>query len=133
MEACEPKVLEVLRVNPTDQDIHDIAEVVPAGPVVMLNLFKFKPTIDPRMFLVELRRLNEPFAERAKAEVIYSGPAGHDFLSDEEWDFIILVRYPSYTAFMELVTDPQWAATAGVLRDESLEDAKLILSSSAER
>jgi hypothetical protein len=115
-------------VNPTAENIRDFAASAPDGPICMLNLMRFRPGVDQGAFFAELRRINEPFLERAEAEIVYRGSAGPDFVRDEKWDVVILVRYPNYSAFMNLVTDADWEAEAGALRKHSLAEARLILS-----
>ena len=117
------------KINPVAEEVRAFAESAPSGPVAMLNLMRFKPDVDPEVFFAELAKLNAPFLERAKAEVLYRGQAGPDFIGGETWDVAILVQYPSFAAFSNLVTDPAWVQTAGALRQRSLEDAKLIVTS----
>jgi hypothetical protein len=116
------------KINPVLEEVRAFAESAPDGPVAMINLMRFKSGADPEAFFAELAELNAPFLDRAKAEVLYRGQAGPDFAGDESWDVAILVRYPSFAAFSELVTDPAWVQTAGVLRQRSLDDAKLIVT-----
>jgi hypothetical protein len=116
------------KVNPTVEEVREFAKSAPTGPVAMLNLMRFKSGTDPQLFFTELAKFNAPFLERAKAEVLYRAEAGPDFAGNETWDIAVLVQYPSFAAFSELVTDPAWVETAGALRQRSLEDAKLIVT-----
>ena len=93
-----------------------------------LDRMLLDPFADFMNFFAELAELNAPFLERAKAEVLYRGQAGPDFAGEETWDVAILVQYPSFAAFSELVTDPAWGETAGALRHRTLEDAKPIVT-----
>ena len=116
------------RVNPSYDELREMLRSIPEGPVAMLNLMRMKPGRDPEKFIVELAALNAPIVKRVQAEIVYSGNAGSDLISEETWDLVSLVKYPNFAAFVELATDPEWARTAGTLREESLEAAKLVLT-----
>ena len=58
----------------------------------------------------------EPFLARVGAEVVYFGDAGTVLVapSDWEWDAVLLVRYPSRTAFTAMVADPEYQQITGL-------------------
>jgi uncharacterized protein (DUF1330 family) len=89
----------------------------PGGPVVMLNLLKFRP--GGRAWYEEYG----PALQDTAAQVLYVGEGGHS-LQGEEWDMVVLVRYPSRRAFATMVGSPEYAAIAH-LRTEALTDAVL--------
>ena len=45
--------------------------------------------------------------------------------ADEQWDVLILVRYPSPTAFIDMVTTPEYQALSGH-RTAALADSRLV-------
>ena len=113
-----------MAVDPRGRDLKRYLEEDPGGPVVMLNLLRFKE--DKRGKYEEYARAIRPFLEEYGAKVLYVGdcstalvaPKGHD------WDTILIVRYPSRQAFSSMVADPDYQGITG-LRTESLEDAVL--------
>jgi uncharacterized protein (DUF1330 family) len=113
-----------MAVDPTGQDLKRFLDEDPGGPVVMLNLLRFKE--DGRPSYERYAREIQPFLERVGAELVYLGdcstalvaPDGHD------WDSVLLVRYPSRQAFSAMVADPDYQGITG-LRTEALSEAVL--------
>ena len=56
------------------------------------------------------------------------GRAGDAVIGDEQWDIVILVRYPTRRHFVEMLADPDYQAIAPV-RAAALEDSRLIETS----
>ncbi len=82
----------------------------PAGPVVMLNLLRFRP--GGRASYEEYareeyareeyaRQLAVTFLPRYGARVIYAGTGSIALVAEQgqAWDAVLLVRYPSWEAF----------------------------------
>jgi hypothetical protein len=86
----------------------------PEGPVVMLNLYKFKSDADMTRFSAELQKTMGTAAAETGLEVIYSGVAGPEFVAGEDWELVALVRYPSYEAMLSIFKDD---ATRGALEE----------------
>ena len=112
-------------VDPTGQDLKRYLAEDPGGPVVMLNLLKFKADGGRESYAAYSKALAE-YLPRIGAEVVYIGdcdttlvaPAGHD------WGVVLLVRYPSREAFSRMVADPDYQAVTH-LRSEALTEAVL--------
>ncbi len=112
-------------VDPTGQDLKRYLAEDPGGPVVMLNLLKFKPEGGRESYAAYTKALAD-YLPRIGAEVVYVGdcdtrlvaPAEHD------WDVVLLVRYPSRQAFSQMVADPDYQAVTH-LRSEALTSAVL--------
>jgi uncharacterized protein (DUF1330 family) len=111
-------------VDPTGADLKRFMEEDPGGPVVMLNLLRFKD--GGRAGYEDYSREIRPFLEVLGAEVLYMGdcstvlvaPEGHD------WDAVLVVRYPSRQAFSRMVANPDYQEITS-LRTEALEEAVL--------
>jgi uncharacterized protein (DUF1330 family) len=111
-------------VDPTGQDLKRFLAEDPGGPVVMLNLLRFKD--DGRPSYERYAREIQPFLEAVGAELVYMGdcstalvaPEGHD------WDAVLLARYPSRQAFSAMVANPDYQAITG-LRTDALSEAVL--------
>ncbi|HET6507779.1 MAG TPA: DUF1330 domain-containing protein [Baekduia sp.] len=113
-------------VDPTGQDLKRYLAEDDGEPVVMLNLLRFKPG-GGRESYNQYSRAIVPFLEQVGGEVVYFGdtstplvqpPAGND------WDAVLLVRYPSRRAFSQMVADPDYQAITH-LRTEALDAAVL--------
>src|SRR4051812_43561418 len=103
-------------VDPTGQDLKRFLAEDHDGPIVMLNLLRYRDGADARASYHEYARRIVPFLEKVGAEVVYVGdcstalvaPEGHD------WDAVLLVRYPSRQAFSQMVADPDYQQITGL-------------------
>lgn len=111
-------------VDPTGQDLKRFLQEDPGGPVVMLNLLKFKE--DGRPSYEQYAAAFKPYAEKYGAEVVYLGDCLTSVVAPDthDWDSILLVRYPSRRAFCDMVADPDYQQTTH-LRTEALSNAVL--------
>lgn len=117
------------------------------GPVVMLNLLRFRaqadyarsPALAPPSPVTGAQAYARygaevmPLLAKAGGEVLYSGAAGAALIGpeDERWDLVVLVRYPSAAAFMAFATDAEYLAIVGH-RTAALLDSRLLPTSPGE-
>ena len=111
------------------------------GPVVMLNLLRFRATADyagapalaPAMPISgeeAYRRYMQhtlPFLQRSGGEVLFFGRGG-DYLigpTNERWDAVLLVRQSSLQSFLAFASDQEYLAGIGH-RSAALEDSRLL-------
>jgi len=92
-------------------------------PFVMLNLLKFKDGAGREAYSRYIAE-SRPFAESVGAKVIYFGRARELLNGTETWDIVMLVRYPSRKAFLEMANNPDYLKAHG-FRAEALERAVL--------
>lgn len=114
-----------MAVLPTPESIEAFLAEDDGGPVVMLNLLRFAG--GDRALYDEYSRRVLPFLAKTGAEVVYAGDLAATVIAPEvhgEWDMVLLVRYPSRKAFIEMVTDPEYLEIAD-LRSRGLEDSLL--------
>ena len=111
-------------VDPTGADLKRFLAEDPGGPVVMLNLVRFKP--GGRADYDEYVRRIQPFLDDVGAEVVYVGDCSTALVASEghDWDTLLLVRYPSREAFSRMVANPEYQEITG-LRTGALEEAGL--------
>jgi uncharacterized protein (DUF1330 family) len=111
-------------VDPTGADLKRFLAEDTGGPVVMLNLLRFKP--DGRGGYDEYARRIQPFLEDVGATVLYGGDCSTALVAPDshEWDAVLVVRYPSRQSFSAMVADPEYQKITG-LRTEALSDAVL--------
>lgn len=109
------------------------------GPIVMVNLLKFKEKAtypdDAEEAEENLtgeqayRRYMQGLVELSKqigSEVIHSGTIGRFFIGEGDWDRILIVRYPSRAKFIEMVTSDHYKEVhrhreAGLLHQDLIE------------
>ena len=111
-----------MAVDPTGADLKRYLAEDPGGPVVMLNLLRFRPDGGRERYaeyVEHFRRTSAPHG----AEVVYAGDGGSPLVGDD-WDAVLLVRYPSRQAFSDMVRDPAYQAGSH-LRTEALAEAVL--------
>lgn len=97
----------------------------PGGPVVMLNLLRFRPDGGRESY----RRYAEAIpavSARYGVRVEYAGDGGRALVAEDgqAWDMVLLVRYPSRQAFADMVRDPEYRAMSH-LRSEALVESVL--------
>lgn len=103
-------------------------------PVVMLNLLKYRERaedgfgVDGMTGEEAYRTYGRAFAElnpRFGGEPIWMGRGQHSVIGPEEWDLVILVRYPTRQKFIDMVNDPDYQAIAPI-RAAALADSRLV-------
>jgi uncharacterized protein (DUF1330 family) len=113
-------------VDPTGQDLKRFLQEDDGNPIVMLNLLRFKPD-GGRESYNKYARAIVPFLNDVGGEVVYFGDTGTPLVqpdSNNDWDAVLLVRYPSRQAFSQMVANPDYQAITH-LRTEALEAAVL--------
>ncbi|MBE2319875.1 DUF1330 domain-containing protein [Solirubrobacter sp. CPCC 204708] len=100
-------------------DLDRFLDEDPGGPVVMLNLLRFRPGGAARYD--DYRQALLASGVAADAEPLFFG-TGFPSLEGEDWDAVLLVRYPSRAAFAGMIRSPEYRAIEP-LRREALEDA----------
>ena len=112
-------------VEPTGTQIASLMTNELSGPIVMVNLLRFKPEGGRESYARYADGVG-PILNDIGAEVVFYGSAHTVVIGDEgEWDLVVLVRYPSKEAFLEMVRLPEYQAISG-LRTEALLDSRLI-------
>ena len=128
--------MSVSRIEPSEDQITCFASGPDEGPIVMLNLLRFKDRADG---VQEADGISGAEAYGRYGEAIASNleHVGASLLAtlrctdtvigplEERWDLAVLVRYPSRAAFLQMAGDPDFTAKHE-LRIAALEDSRLI-------
>lgn len=93
------------------------------GPVVMLNLLKFKPDGGFESYQKYTQEAGR-FVEKVGAKIIYLGKPRELLNGSETWDLLMLVEYPSRADFLKMANDPEYNKIH-VYREEAVEKAVL--------
>jgi uncharacterized protein (DUF1330 family) len=111
-------------VDPRGEDLRRYLEQDPGGPVVMLNLLKFRVGGEEsyRAYSAALK----DYLPNIGAEVLYAGDCSTTLVAPDPWDWdaVLIVRYPSRHTFSAMVSDPAYQAVTH-LRTEALTEAVL--------
>lgn len=113
-----------MAVNPTGADLKGFLESDPDAPVVMLNLLRFRPGGKELydQYLAHLQKYSAKFG----ATVLYYGEGGVPLVAEagQDWDAVLLVRYPSRRTFSKMLRDPDYQAGSH-LRTDAVAEAVL--------
>jgi uncharacterized protein (DUF1330 family) len=111
-------------VDPNPADIQRFTGEDPGGPVVMLNLVRFKE--GGRASYDEYAKAVMPFLLKVGGEPLYAGDGSTALVAEpgQAWDAVLLVRYPSRAAFLQMVSDPEYLRISK-LRTAALQEAVL--------
>ncbi|AZG47628.1 DUF1330 domain-containing protein [Gordonia insulae] len=128
-------------VDPQRGQFGRLSELPADQPVTMLNLLRYREVADYsqaadlqpaqpisgadayRIYMAGAA----PHLEQAGAEVVLHGDCGPTVIgpADEQWDSILVVRYPNPAAFRQMVTDPEYQSLARH-RTAAVADARLV-------
>lgn len=130
----------------TAPDLAAVAEAYPSdSPVFMLNLLRFheqarypgdvdvEPITGQEAYLGRYPpAFRKAVAPLGGAELIFGGAVLARVIgpSDEQWDAVAVVRYPSIEIFRQLITDPAYLADAEPHRRAALADWRLYATTS---
>ena len=107
------------KLTPDVAEIEALRSQVPPGPVVMVNLLKFKP--GGREHFNAYGAVTAPLIQKAGGEVIYAGAGGPVLAGADDWDNVILVRFADIGHFIEMTTHPSYQTEARAHREAALE------------
>ncbi len=112
-------------IDPTADQVRALRDKGPDGPVVMVNLLKFRAaaqypegsTVAPCSGQDAYARYQTAFTETvggvSHAKVLYDGPVNQVFIGmaggpDTDWDKVLIVQYPSRQHFLAMMADGQY-------------------------
>lgn len=118
-----------LKVN--REEFHKFKESVSKGPLVMLNLLRYKKVVEEtgetgKLAYSKYLNAAKPFFDQVNAEMLFFGSPKHMLIGPAEealWDAIILVKYNSFSDFMNMTTAEGYPTK---LREQALLDSRLI-------
>jgi uncharacterized protein (DUF1330 family) len=104
-----------MAITPNAEQFRELATTSDDGPVVMLNLLKFKARADSGEASGEeaYRSYGDTavaMIEERGGSVIWAGRADQILIGDpaQDWDQVLLVQYPSRAAFLDMITQPSY-------------------------
>jgi len=114
-----------MAVDPIGTALADFLAAEDDGPVVMLNLLRFADGGRER-YAEYARAFRATFAPRYGVEVLYAGDGLPALVAEpgQQWDAVLVVRYPSRSAFSRMVADPEYQQITH-LRSSALQEAVL--------
>lgn len=126
------------RITPNREQFEQLSQAPDEGPVVMLNLLKFKAKASDGSGsgAAAYGRYGNAAVEMIEAQggkVLWAGRGRQILIGDpaEDWDQVLLVEYPSRKAFIEMVTTPEYDE-AHKHREQGLERTMLVACSATD-
>lgn len=127
-------------VEPEPEAIRALLANGPKGPLVMLNLLRFRALADYsktpelagagalsgaaayRLYMAH----TTPFVAKIGGELLFLGDGAAALIGpgEERWDLVLLMRYPDIATFIAFATDPDYLKGIGH-RTAALEDSRL--------
>ncbi len=136
-----PEQRPVRYFEPTQEQGRALFQRGLAGPVVMLNLLRFREVADysasPELAPAEpisgaaayqlYVEHTRPYLAASGGEVLFSGHGGAFFIgpTDERWDAVLLVRQASLADFLAFASNADYLRGLGH-RTAALEDSRLL-------
>jgi len=111
-------------IQPAAEQIKRLIEQGHDGPVVMVNLLKFKPDGGKEKYQQYYEGTMDLVLGKNISRRVYRGEGLQPIIGDEEWDEVALYEYPSLSAFLEMARNTEYQEVAK-LRTESLLDSRL--------
>lgn len=96
------------------------------GPIIMINLLKFKPKEGEETYREYEEKVTGLMADKG-LEIIFLGPSLMTVIGDEAWDKVFLAKYPSLATFIEMNRDPEYLDIVKY-RMDALSDSRLIIT-----
>jgi len=127
-------------VVPTPAQMQAMVEAGPEGPIVMVNLLKYR---ERASYEADRPEASENLSGREAYQrygmtafkhvsargggIAWMGPQALVFIGgpEQEWDDIVCVKYPTRQKFLEMISDPDYLA-ATHHRDAGLERTALL-------
>lgn len=112
-------------IDPTADQVRALRDRGPEGPIVMVNLLKFReraaypdasgvaPCTGAEAYARYQHAFTVTVGATSQAEVLYEGPVQQIFIGDPaareaDWDKVLIVRYPSRDHFLAMMANAQY-------------------------
>ncbi len=114
-----------MAVDPRGTDLKRYLQEDPGGPVVMLNLLRYAEG-GRESYEQYAEALRTTFLPRYGGEILYAGDGSTALVAEagQDWDTVLLIRYPSREAFSRMVADPEYQQVTA-FRTRALTEAVL--------
>jgi len=102
--------MDMSDIRPNKEQFLELMNAPDEGPVVMLNLLKFKP----RGGSQEYGKYGDSVTKMVEArggKILWMGKVDQTLIGDvaeEDWDAVALVQYPSRKAFIDMATSTEY-------------------------
>ncbi len=106
---AEAHTVEINAQLPTAEQEQALLDLPGDGPVVMLNLLKFKPDGGQAEYM-KYGMAVQPLLAKVGAKSLFFGLAQLCVIGNADWDMIGLVQYPNKEALGNMTATPEYEA-----------------------
>jgi len=100
--------IEINAMGPTPEQFQEFM-ALPDGPIVMVNLLKFKPDGGAEEYAKYAQKVR-PILQNLGARFLFSGSAKVCLIGTGDWDMVALVEYPDRMALVEMSRSEEYQA-----------------------
>ncbi|MBI2826497.1 MAG: DUF1330 domain-containing protein [Planctomycetia bacterium] len=94
---------------PTPEQLQAFLALPDEGPIVMVNLLKFKPNGGQEEY-AKYAAAVQPILEKLGAKLLFAGKAQYCLIGQADWDMVALVRYPRKKTLLQMTVSPEYQA-----------------------
>jgi len=100
-------------VDPGSRELEEFRRGDQGRPLVMFQILRFSE--GGRERYLQYAAAAQPILMKLGAQILYAGEAGAPLVG-EAWDGIVVTRYPSRSAFLQLLADSEYQALSAQRR-----------------
>jgi hypothetical protein len=115
------------KLGPSKEEIERLRPSAPDGPIMVVNLLKFRPGEEGRQAYARYLA-GAAGATHPDCRLVHAGPAFHDFGAGESWDYVIIAHYPRFDDFAWSVSQDAWQVDGARHRPDALEKTLMIVT-----
>ena len=101
--------IEINAVNPTPEQFEAFKALPDNGPVLMLNLLKFKPEGGQAEYMKYSAGV-QPMIVKHGGKVVFMARTEFCLIGHADWDAVAVVQYPSKQAFIDMTFSEEYLA-----------------------
>jgi uncharacterized protein (DUF1330 family) len=101
--------IEINAVNPTPEQFEAFKALPDNGPVLMLNLLKFKADGGQAEYMKYSAGV-QPLLAKHGAKIVFMARSEFCLIGNANWDAVAIVQYPSKRAFMDMTFSEAYLA-----------------------
>lgn len=101
--------LNINAMLPTGEQMQGFVGLPDDGPIVMLNLLKFKGESGQAEYMKYSAEVL-PMVVKQGGKVLFMGKPQFCLIGNGDWDAVALVQYPSKMAFIAMTSSPEYQA-----------------------
>lgn len=107
------------KLTPTADEMEELLRTAPEGPMVAINLLKFEADGGLEAYKKYLEAGEK--VSQTEVKILFAGKTTKDFGGGEDWDYSIIVEFPSARVFADTIMGEGYQQQAVPWRPLALE------------